>query len=76
MTDDIQATKLLFDSYRFEDHRRRSDRVSEESPGCDNPDDVFTVCVRADGPADLHGGVDAEVCQSIPRGRLLGQPYR
>ena len=60
----------------FENDRRRRHRVSEESERCDNPDDVFTVCVRADGPTDLHGSVNAEVYKTVPRRRLLGEPHR
>lgn len=61
---------------RFEDHRGSCHRVGEESPGCDNPHDVFAVGVCADGPADLHGRPDAEMRQGVSGGRLLGEPHR
>lgn len=51
---------------RFEDHRRSCDRVREESARRDHPDNVLSLRVRFDGPANLHGGADAEMRQSVP----------
>lgn len=53
-------------SFRIEDYRGCRNRVSEKSARCDHSDDVFAVCVRADGSADLHGSTYTEMCQSIP----------
>lgn len=61
-------------SARSEDNRWSRDRVREESERCDNLDDVLTVRVCADGPADLYGGIDAEVRSELPRRWISRQP--
>lgn len=54
-------------SARSENNRWSRDRVCKESERCDNLDDVLALCVCANGAADLHGGVDAEVRTELPR---------
>lgn len=61
-------------SARSEDNRWSRDRVCEESERCDNLNDVLAVRVCADGAADLHGGIDAEVRTELPRRRISRQP--
>lgn len=54
-------------SARSENNRWSRDRVCKESERCDNLDDVLALRVCANGAADLHGGVDAEVRTELPR---------
>lgn len=61
---------------RSENHCRRCDRIREEPARCDNPDDVLSLRLCADGPPDLHGGAHAKVYKELSRGRLLGQSHR
>ena len=61
---------------RSENHCRRCDRIREEPARCDNPDDVLSFRLCADGPPDLHGGAHAKVYKELSRGRLLGQSHR
>ncbi|XP_017880417.2 sodium channel protein para-like isoform X2 [Ceratina calcarata] len=60
----------------FENHCRRCDRIREEPARCDNPDDVLSFRLCADGPPDLHGGAHAKVYKELSQGRLLGQSHR
>lgn len=57
---------------RFENHCRCCDRISKKPARCDYPNDVFAVCVRANGPPNLHGGPNPEMCKGLPRRRLMG----
>ncbi|XP_050676153.1 sodium channel protein para isoform X9 [Leptidea sinapis] len=49
-----------------EDHRWCCDRIGEKSARCDNIDDVLFISFCVDGPANIHGCVDAKMYKGFP----------
>ena len=52
--------------HRPEDDRWSGHRVGKEPPRRHHPHRLLPLSLRPPGPSNLHGRVDAEVCQGLP----------